>query len=975
MLRVLLISCFVLVASNLSTGEEKELVDFDKQIRPLLSNKCFRCHGPDENTREAELRLDSKESLFAKRDSMIVTPNSTDKSELFRRISTDDSTELMPPEDSGVAPLSPEEIELIKNWINQGAKWEQHWSFVAPQKVTPPNVSGYAHAVDRFIVKRLAEKKLKLSRKADRVTLIRRLCFDLLGLPPTRQQVDQFLQDTNEDAYERLVDRLLDSPHFGERMAIYWLDVVRYADSNGYHSDEPRSIAPYRDYVIEAFNNNLPYDRFVIEQLAGDLLPKPTMNQKVASGFNMLLQTTSEGGAQAKEYLAKYAADRVRNTSSIFLGVTMGCAECHDHKFDPFTQKDFYSLAAFFSDIQEKGVGNPTAYPITDFAAERELDKLDVRIDELNQKLARQIKESAKQQKEWEHDLLKKQLSQPVKFSDWSTIGPFVHRSFDSAFSTESVDANAIDLQAEVQKLKWKTNATFNDGKVHNLSGKPTAATYLFRTITSATAEEMEISLGSDDAIKVWLNGQLLLEKNTRRGAAPDQEKASLNLQQGENQLLIKIVNDGGGAGFYFQPRQQGLSNELFAILKTDVEKRTDAESEMLAKHFQSLSPVLNATRNEIKKAQAEKKQFEGSLPKTLMTVSTKPRTIRMLPRGNWLDDSGPEMSPQVPEFLHPLAETSGRANRLDLAYWIVDRQNPLTARTFVNRLWKLFYGQGLATPLDDLGAQGTRPTHPELLDWLAMEFIDSRWDVKHMVRLLVTSAAYRQDSMSNESLQKTDPYNRLYARQARFRLDAEMVRDNALAISGLLSNQIGGPSVKPYQPAGYWRHMNFPVRRWKHDKNESQYRRGLYTWWQRMFLHPSLLAFDAPSREECNVERPRSNTPQQALVLLNDPTYVEAARVFAEEILKNGGPSSEDRINWAFRQALSRDANSEEIELLTAIVTQHQQQYAKSPQDADKVLSVGLRPVPDYMNKQVLASWTSISRVILNLHETITRR
>lgn len=967
-------SIFLFAACPVVANDGKASIDFDSQIRPLLSDKCYRCHGPDEKTREGELRLDSKDAIFAERDVVIVEPGSTEKSELFRRISTNDQTEMMPPTDSGVAPLSSDELKLVEQWIQQGAKWGQHWAFVPPTKTTPPEVPDHEQVIDRFIVSRLAENDLKPSPEADRVTLIRRLCFDLLGLPPTRAQVDRFLQDDRGDAYERLVDRLLDSPHFGERMAIYWLDVVRYADSNGYHSDEPRSIAPYRDYVIQAFNENLPYDRFVIEQLGGDLLPKPTTDQKVASGFNMLLQTTSEGGAQAKEYLAKYAADRVRNTSSIFLGMTMGCAECHDHKFDPFTQKDFYSFAAFFSDIKEKGVGNPTAYPIIDAGADEKLETFNIRIAALNKKLERQVKDSAANQTQWERELSARQLSESVRFGDWSAIGPFTSDDFDMAFKEEPVNASDLDLQSDVRGQSWK-KMPIADGKVHRLSGKPSASTYLVRTIHAAETTPLEISLGSDDGIKVWLNGNLLLNKKTRRAAAAGQETAKLSLREGDNQLLIKIVNDGGESAIYFQPRQLGLPDEIMNILKIAAESRSHEQREALSKYYQTLSPELNAIQKEIKGVQAEKKQFEDSLPKTLMTVSTKPRTIRLLPRGNWLDDSGPAMSPQVPEFLNPLPKEARRANRLDLAYWIVNRKNPLTARTFVNRLWKLFHGQGLATPLDDLGAQGTRPTHPKLLDWLAVEFMETGWDIKRMVRLLVTSSTYRQASSSTEKLRKADPYNRLYARQARFRLDAEMVRDNALAVSGLLSKQIGGPSVKPYQPAGYWRHMNFPVRRWKHDKHDKQYRRGLYTWWQRMFLHPSLLAFDAPSREECNVERPRSNTPQQALVLLNDPTYVEAARAFAEEILKQSGPTAEDRIQWAYRQALSRDASAAEVELLSNVVDKHLQQYAQSPEEANKLVSVGLKPVPDYMNKQVLASWTSISRIILNLHETITRR
>jgi hypothetical protein len=617
------------------------------------------------------------------------------------------------------------------------------------------------------------------------------------------------------------------SPHFGERMAIYWLDVVRYADSNGYHSDEPRQIAPYRDYVIAAFNDNKPFDQFVVEQLAGDLLPDATLPQRVASGFNMLLQTTSEGGAQAKEYLAKYSADRVRNTGTIFLGATMGCCECHSHKFDPYTMKDFYSLAAIFSDIQEQGVGNPPAYPLITDADRKKIQKLDQQLKELRDTAQTETPELAAAQEAWE-------------------------------------------------------------------------------------------------------------------------------------------ASDGAKA--------EGLPEKVAAALKIPAGERSDDQKRELAAHYRSIAPALQSVRDQIAKLEQEKKQLEDSFPRTLMTVSGKPRTIRLLPRGNWMDESGPEMEPAVPEFLGRLDVTDRRVTRLDLANWIVDPNNPLTARTYVNRLWKLFFGRGLALPLDDLGAQGTPPTHPELLDWLATEFVESGWDVKHMVRLMVLSATYRQDSRCPQTLAAADPYNLYYARQSRFRLDAELVRDNALAISGLLAPEIGGRSVKPYQPDGYWQHLNFPTRTWQQDSGDNLYRRGLYTWWQRMFLQPSLLAFDAPSREECTVERPRSNTPQQALVLLNDPTYVEAARTFAARIIAEGGVSLDDRLNWAYRHALSRDVRKQEMAELTKIYERHLTDYRGNVEDAKRLIAVGASATPGDLDPAELAAWTSVARVILNLHETITR-
>ncbi len=781
----LLAACLMLTPVVASAAAPlPETVQFNRDIRPILSNNCYTCHGPDEGTREADLRFDVEESVFSHDPAVIVRGMPTQSEIIARVLSTDVDVKMPPPESH--KELTPREIELLKLWVKQGAKWEGHWSFIPPVRAKAPEVKDtefVKNDIDRFILAQLATQKLPHSAPADKVTLARRLFFDLTGLPPTPQQVQTFVEDTSPDAVANLVKRLFASPHYGERMAMYWLDVVRYADSNGYHSDEARKSAPYRDYVIEAFQKNTPYDKFVTDQLAGDLAENPTVEQKIASGFNMLLQTTNEGGAQEKEYLAKYSADRVRNTASIFLGTTLGCAECHDHKFDPFTQRDFYSFAAFFADIKERGRGNPPSYPVATTAHKQELAEIDAAIETARQEAA------------------------------------------------DAADPQKPELQKKLKGLE------------------------------------------------------------------------------------------------------------------------------------------------------AQRKAVAAAMPKTLMTVTGKPRTIRLLPRGDWMNESGPEMQPGTPGFLPAMDVTGRRATRMDLAKWIVDRRNPLTARAMVNRLWKLFFGHGLAHPLDDLGAQGAWPTHPQLLDWLAVEFMESGWDIRHIVELMVTSGAYQQTSKPTAEMLAADPGNKWFARQSRFRLDAEMVRDNALAVSGLLVRKIGGRSVKPYQPAGYWRHMNFPRRTWQQDSGEDLYRRGLYTWWQRMFLHPSMLAFDAPSREECTVERPRSNTPQQALVLLNDPTYVEAARAFAVRIAKHPAGSDTDssqsirqRINWAMMQTLSREGQPAELQLLETIYQQHLKSYQADVDAAKKLTSTGAAPLPEKLDPAQHAAWTSVARVILNLHETITR-
>ena len=970
--RILGLSFVFSVAALSLTTVSAQQVDFDRDIRPILSNNCFACHGPDENTREAELRLDDKDSVFADRDAPLIQPGKAVSSELFRRISSTDENEMMPPADFRKK-LTGQQIELIEKWIDQGAEWKQHWAWTAPNRPQVPKAgrNGVLNPIDNFIIRQLTDEGLTMSQPADRVTLIRRLSFDLLGLPPNAEEVAAFVNDKDPKAYQNLVKRIIAKPQYGERLAMYWLDIVRYADSNGYHADKTRQIAPYRDYVINAFNTNKPYDLFVKEQLGGDLMENATIEQQVASGFNMLLQTTDEGGAQAKEYLAKYSADRVRNTASIFLGVTLGCAECHDHKYDPFTTQDFYNFASFFADINEVGVGNAPAFPVIDgMLADQIADKTSAIADK-QASLNAVSREPSDARKAWEAALAK-QADTSVVAGKWQYLGPLVAASFDEAHDKSFLnEAELIDLSVGVGDKKW-AEKDFPDGAVHALDQTANAAHYLQRTLTVKAASKVELKFGSDDGIRVWVNQKEVLTNKVTRGPAPDQEKITVDLKEGENSLLLKISQGGGGAGFYYAHNNSGLPADIAAILgKTE---RTEAERNKLSDYYRDNSDELKTQRDEIAAMQKQLEQLNNSAPKTLMTRVREPRMIRVLPRGNWMDDSGAEASPTVPGFMKPLAIEGRRANRLDLANWMVDPGNPLTSRVVVNRLWKLFFGHGLAEPLDDLGAQGTRPSHPDLLDWLAVELIESGWDIKHIVGLIVNSNTYRQSSTLTVELAGLDPYNFKYARQSQYRLEAEMIRDTALAISGLLSDKLGGSSVKPYQPAGYWKHMNFPKRTWQMSGGDDIYRRGLYTHWQRMFLHPSLLAFDAPSREECTVSRPRSNTPQQALVLLNDPTYVEAARAFAERILMHGGPDDSSKLNWAYQIALSRNVNPNEANVLLDVLAKHLNTYKQNPQAADEYLSVGRRVTPENIDKSELAAWTSISRIILNLHETITR-
>lgn len=802
-------------------------VDYGRDIKPLLAARCYACHGPDESKRKAHLRLDLREEAVRE----AITPGDPAGSSLVERIASDDPHEVMPPPASKKERLTKGQIDLFRRWIAQGAKFDVHWAYVKPVRPPLPAVARrewVRNPIDYFIAAGHEANRFSPSPEADRVTLVRRLSFDLTGLPPTPAEVQAFLGDSSPTAYDRVVERLLGSKHHGERMALYWLDLVRFADTGGYHSDNHRDVTLYRDYVIDAFNANKRFDQFTVEQLAGDLLPNPTREQKTASGYNRLLMTTEEGGAQPKEYQAKYAADRVRNVSVVWLAGTLGCAECHNHKFDPYTTKDFYSLAAFFADIQEKAVGRQDQDKLPTPEQIAELARVDRQITEAEQAL------------------------------------------------------HAPNAQVDAAQAQWE------------------------ETVTLAALRK--------------------LPKN--------------------------------------------LVDALLALPA----KRTAEQKQLVARHYHGLAPLLEPQRQRLAELRRQREQIDRRIPTTLVSTSGTPRMMRVLPRGNWLDDSGEVVTPATPAFLPPLDVKGRQPNRLDLARWLVAPDHPLVARVFVNRLWKLMFGQGLVRSVDDFGAQGEVPSHPQLLDWLAIEFVERGWDVKHLLRLIATSSAYRQSSVAHRDLRERDPANRWLARQGRFRLDAEMVRDNALAVSGLLADKIGGPSAKPYQPDGYWQYLNFPKRDYHPDHGADQYRRGLYTYWQRTLPHPSLIAFDAPSREECTADRPRSSTPLQALVLLNDPTYVEAARVLAERILREGGASPGERIGWAFRRVLSRGPRPDEEEVLTSVLHKHLGEFAADAEAARKLVRTGEWPLPKDQNVAELAAWTSVARVLLNLHETITR-
>jgi len=1014
MIRYFLLAVAILASAALADdrpAEDKsalpDTVEFNRDIRPILSENCYKCHGPDAKARKAKLRFDTKDGLFGPLDEgrLSVAPGNLPRSELWKRVTTSDLDDRMPPEKSGKK-LTPREVALFRKWIEQGAAWQGHWSFLPIVKPAPPAVrkAGWTRTpIDAFILARLEKEGLQPSVEADPVTLIRRLSFDLTGLPPSVEDVDAFLRDPSAE-YQRTVDRLLASPHYGERMAIFWLDLVRFADTRGYHSDNPRNVGPYRDYVIDAFNENLPFDRFTIEQLAGDLLPDATLKQKVASGYNKLNLTTEEGGAQAREYEAKTAADRVRNASEVWMGATMGCCECHDHKFDPFTTKDFYRFAAFFADIKEGAIGDgDKGILVPTDAQAAEMKKHGDAIAALKKTLETPTPELAAAQAAWEPRALQPApwtgiVPDSVKSKDGSDFLIEEDGSVVATGKTIGKDTYTVELQVPVAKatglrleaLTWPTLPGGGPGRASNgnfvlttLSAKSgKAAVVLHRAVADHSQDKFPVTATLDTKKE---SGWAILPQTGKDHVAVYEFREAFGKAPGEALTLTlefrSTHSDHCLGRFRLSATADGapaagitLSPKIRAILETEAGKRSDAQKAELAAHYRTIAPLLDKTRAALADAEKKLEDFQKTLRRCLVTVAASPRQVRILPRGNWQDSSGDIVTPSVPQFLQPPATGDRRATRLDLARWLVARDNPLTSRVLVNRLWKLFFGTGISKRLDDLGAQGEWPVHPELLDWMAVALMEDGWNVKNAVKRIVLSSSYRQDSKPSKDLRERDPYNRLVACQSRWRLDAEIVRDGALAVSGLLVRTIGGDSVKPYQPRGYWSFLNFPTREWENDKGAGYYRRGLYTWWQRTFMHPSLMAFDAPSREECCAERARSNIPQQALVLLNDPTYVEAARAFAEKVVAEGGATPADRIAWAAKRALSRKPTPAESKVLEELLSKHRAQYDADRNAAGQILGVGPSPLPKDRDAVELAAWTSVARVMLNLHETITR-
>lgn len=1013
---------------------------FNRDIRPILSDHCFRCHGPDEAKRQAKLRLDVRDSAVLR---AAIVPGQPEESGLIRRVMSEDPEEVMPPP-STHKELDPEATAKLRQWIAEGAVYERHWAYEPVRRPAVPSrflpSGGVGNPVDAFVREGLVEVGLEAAPEADRSTLLRRLSLDLTGLPPSPSEVDAFRRDDEPRAYERQVERLLASPHYGERMAVPWLDAVRFADTVGYHGDQNQRIFPYRDYVIGAFNANQPFDQFTLEQIAGDLLPNPTTEQRVATGFNRLNMMTREGGAQPKEYLAKYQADRVRTVSTAWLGSTMACAECHDHKYDPFTMRDFYAMAAFFADLQQWGVYQDYNYtPNPDLRGWSNdhpfPPEIEVASPYLQRRLARFLEEEQRILSEVP-GLMRTNAAARDAFRRWrNEVRDFLDQHGDGWRFPGVAAVEAKSGAAFVPR----DGGQEPDASIH-LPGKDPGHDRIALAMEAGWLAALRLELLPRTPGQAAFRGDrrqstVRLTANLRRAGSGNDEPVEFAFAEADA-AEPRYANGReipGVAGGWRTAERRAFERQT--AIYTVAQPRRMEEGDTLILHFPNnvvgrlrlaVSPVAPvrsgwvemlgdlraaldrnaglwepaahaaflrstawdaATLGRLRRVDEAIRECRGGRAWTLVTVATNRMVTRLLPRGNWMDESGAVVQPATPGFLPAVDGPPDRElTRLDLARWLVAKENPLTARHFANRLWAQFFGAGISGRIEDLGLQGEWPTHPDLLDWLAAEFMEPGapaspvptassprpWDVKHLVRLLVNSATYRQSSVPSARAREVDPANRWLSRQSPRRLEAEFIRDQALASAGLLQGEIGGPSVFPYQPPGYYANLQFPDRDYVPDQDERQYRRGVYMHWQRTFLHPMLANFDAPSREECGVARLPSNTPQQALTLLNDPTFVEAARVLAERLV--GAPvTDEARLREMFERVLARPpTRAEQASLLRRLVALREL-YAGRPEDARALAGVGHARVPMELSLVELAAWTNLTRVVLNLHETIT--
>ncbi|MEO1991425.1 MAG: PSD1 and planctomycete cytochrome C domain-containing protein [Pirellulales bacterium] len=984
--RDLLIAIVLFTYGAGSYASAKEhTIDFNRDIRPILSENCFYCHGQDENKRQADLRLDDRQSAL---DVGAIIPGDAESSSLIDRINSHDPDTLMPPPDSH-RQLSSEQKEILQRWIEAGALYEKHWAFIPPVRPNVPTILDHSWArnpIDHFVLAQLEAFGLQPSQEADRTTLIKRLSIDLTGLPPTPEEVDAFVTDPDPQAYERLVQRLLNSEHYGERMALPWLDAARYADSNGFQQDGDTYQYVWRDWVVQALNDDMPFDTFTTQQLAGDLLPDATLDQKIASAFNRNHMLNGEGGAIAEEQRNVILFDRVDVTSTVWLGLTMACAQCHDHKYDPLTMTDYYGFFAFFNNVPEAGVpknrfgiyrlDNPWVFAPNDDQQQR-LDAFDTLITQTEKVVQERLASSAFKaaMKAWETKIV--EGSQPtLQWTTWHSINGFASPSYDAAFDEPFGPENGVDLHASFDEGKrtWQAQAEWNDGVVHNWDAANNETIYLFREVTSDRPVHLNVSLGSDDGIRVWLNNKFIKEERAKRAAAADQLFVNLPLDKGNNRLLIKIINASGSAGFYFRPNMKVIPDDVLAVLKIDTSVRTAAQQAKAHDYFLDHAAPSDVTAlvHKVKNQKKDRTSFENTLPRVMIMSDASTRKTHILNRGNYMDP-GDEVTSGTPAVFMPMTDEMPR-NRLGLAEWLLMPENPLTSRVQVNRMWQYFFGIGLVKTAEDLGVQSEYPRHKDLLDWLAVEFRENGWSMKSMHRLIVTSATYRQSSKTPKVLRERDQENRLFARASRFRMPAPILRDWALQSSGLLVRRIGGKPVYPYQPDEVWESLAITKERdfsYPASAGEELYRRSLYTFWRRT-VGPTNM-FDASNRQACRVRQSITSTPLHALTTLNDPTWVEAARVLAEHCLKRH-QSLDAQLTDAFRRVVCRLPTPNDLEIMQRAFRHQLDLYRPDPEAAKVFISIGNAPRDESLNILEHAAMAAVCLGIMNLDEALTR-
>jgi len=1007
-------------------------VDYNRDVRPILADHCFQCHGPDAGKRKADLRFDI-DTTKQQRERPVFVPGKPEESELIRRLTAEDAQDRMPPA-KFARPLSTKQIETLKEWVKQGGKWEKHWALISPSRPEIPTTKyPTTNPIDAFVFARLEKEGLSPAPEADRVTLIRRMSFDLTGLPPTPAEVDAFVNDKSPTAIEKLADRLLASPRYGERMAWRWLEAARYADTNGYQTDAERDMWRWRDWVIEAYNRNLPFDQFTIEQLAGDLLPNPTLNQRIATGFNRNHRGNAEGGIVPEEYAVEYVVDRVETTATVWLGLTLGCARCHDHKFDPFTQREFYQLFAYFNNVPEKGravkFGNSPPYikaPTPE--QQKQLDALDLQVKNAERTWAQLQAKVAEAETKWESTIT------PANFTDWlPTRGLLKHWTLNKTGTPPVKDGNASFNSGRTKPtLVFDGKRYVDAGDVGHfgfddrfsfsvwINPKQATGAILSRMPEEEEAEGYAIEL-IDGKIRValtkrWLDDALRVETEPvvktkqwqhvtvsydgKRLAAGVkifmdgvEQKAKVLLDElnqsfdTRNPLRIGAVGDKNRRfvgqmeelRVYDRVLEPGevaslaVPKTLPEIISIPAAKRTQGERGKLRAYFLETTapPDICQPYLALRGIRQERAKLWDSISTVMvMEEMPQPRDAFVLIRGQY-DKRGEKVSRAVPAALAPLPKNVPN-NRLGLAKWLVDGNNPLTARVAVNRMWQLHFGMGLVRTTEDFGTQSEYPVHPELLDWLATEFVRLGWNTKQLHKLIVTSATYRQSSRITKQLLERDPENKLLARGPRLRLSAEMIRDQALFASGLLVEKQGGPSVKPYQPAGLWNELSGGDE-YKQDHGENLYRRSLYTYWKRTVPPPTLGVFDTSMRETCWVRETRTNTPLHALTLLNDVTFIEAARALAQRVMTEE-TTPEKRLVKAFRYLTARTPSETEAKVLRAAFERQLEIYRKNPDAAKKLLRVGESKPDPKLDPTELAAYANVYSLIMNLDETVTK-